>query len=196
MAKIQHGVQRDIFFEGGPKKAKIFGGVKFQHFGPPLRPKKVLLTAEKLGRPNIDENFGWGKTRTSERGWPKKGQNSIWGKPDIFKRTKKPKFNMGQNRTSLKLPIANLGPKPLLPTIFVLLLCRQPWLHTTARELLMCTFEGSGASNTTKIPREDTQERQKEQKWVRERSPNQQPQHHLFDRFWRIVGCFNGLCST
>ena len=30
-------------------------------------------------------------------------------------------------------------------------------LHTTARELQTCTFEGSGASNTTKIPREDTQ---------------------------------------
>ena len=30
-------------------------------------------------------------------------------------------------------------------------------LHTTARELQTRTFEGSGASNTTKIPREDTQ---------------------------------------
>ena len=28
---------------------KIFGGVKFQHFGPPLWPKTVLLTAEKVG---------------------------------------------------------------------------------------------------------------------------------------------------
>ena len=33
----------------GPKMAKILGGVKFQHFWPPLRPKKVLLTAEKVG---------------------------------------------------------------------------------------------------------------------------------------------------
>ena len=29
--------------------AKISGGVKIQDFGPPLRPKKVLLTAEKVG---------------------------------------------------------------------------------------------------------------------------------------------------
>ena len=32
-----------------------------------------------------------------------------------------------------------------------------PGLHTTARELQTCTFEGPGASNTTKIQREDTQ---------------------------------------
>ena len=32
-----------------------------------------------------------------------------------------------------------------------------PGLHMTARELQTRTFEGSGASNTTKIPREDTQ---------------------------------------
>ena len=37
-----------------------------------------------------------------------------------------------------------------------------PGVHTTTRELQTCTFEGSGASNTTKFPREDTQrERQK-----------------------------------
>ena len=36
----QQGDQR-----GGPKMA----GVKFQHFGPPLRPKKMLLTTEKVG---------------------------------------------------------------------------------------------------------------------------------------------------
>ena len=29
--------------------------------------------------------------------------------------------------------------------------------HTTARELQTCTFQGPGASNTTKIQREDTQ---------------------------------------
>ena len=33
----------------------------------------------------------------------------------------------------------------------------SPGLHTTTRELQTRTFEGSGASNTTKIPREDTQ---------------------------------------
>ena len=27
---------------GGPKMAKILGGVKFQHFGPPLRSKKCF----------------------------------------------------------------------------------------------------------------------------------------------------------
>ena len=27
---------------GGPKMAKILGGVKFQHVGPPLRPKKCF----------------------------------------------------------------------------------------------------------------------------------------------------------
>ena len=46
MAKIQHGVKPDIF---GPKMAKILGGVKVQHFGPLLRPKKVLLSVEKVG---------------------------------------------------------------------------------------------------------------------------------------------------
>ena len=42
-------------------------------------------------------------------------------------------------------------------------------LHTTARELQTCTFQGPGASNTTKIPRKDPQEREKERKWRRER---------------------------
>ena len=32
--------------------------------------------------------------------------------------------------------------------------------HTTAREFQTCTFEGPGASNTTKIPRKDPQERE------------------------------------
>ena len=36
-----------------------------------------------------------------------------------------------------------------------------PGLHTTARELQTCTFQGPGASNTTKIPRKDPQEREK-----------------------------------
>ena len=39
-----------------------------------------------------------------------------------------------------------------------------PGLHTTARELQTCTFEGPGASNTTKIPRERPKEREKRMK--------------------------------
>ena len=74
MAKIQYGVKPDIL-EGGPKMAKILGGVNFQHFGPPLRPKKCFKQLKKWGRPKIDENFGWSKTRKSLRGRPKKGQN-------------------------------------------------------------------------------------------------------------------------
>ena len=65
---------------GGPKMAKILGGVKFQHFGPPLWPKKCFKQLKKWCRPKIDEKIGWGKTRKSLRGRPKKGQNSIWGK--------------------------------------------------------------------------------------------------------------------
>ena len=38
---------------------------------------------------------------------------------------------------------------------------RRSGLHTTARELQTCTFERPGASNTTKIPRKDTQERKR-----------------------------------
>ena len=69
--------------------AKNLGGVKFQHFGPPLWPKKVLLTAEKVGfGPKLTKKSGGVKTRISLRERPKKGQNSIWGK----------------TRTSLKLP--------------------------------------------------------------------------------------------
>ena len=41
-------------------------------------------------------------------------------------------------------------------------------LHTTARELQTCTFQGPGTSNTTKIPRKDTQERKKERNLRRE----------------------------
>ena len=37
----------------------------------------------------------------------------------------------------------------------------SPGFHTTTRELQTCTFEGPGASNTTKIQQEDTRERQK-----------------------------------
>ena len=45
-----------------------------------------------------------------------------------------------------------------------------PGLHTTARELQTCTIEGPNASNTTKIPREDTpREGRKERILWRER---------------------------
>ena len=36
--------------------------------------------------------------------------------------------------------------------------------HTTARELKTCTFEGAGALNTTKMPREDPQTERKRMK--------------------------------
>ena len=39
-----------------------------------------------------------------------------------------------------------------------------PGFHTTARELQTCTFKGPAASNTTKIPREDTQREKKSEK--------------------------------
>ena len=42
--------------EGGPKMAKISGGVKNQDFGPPLRPK-MLLTAKKVGSAQKWSNF-------------------------------------------------------------------------------------------------------------------------------------------
>ena len=44
-----------------------------------------------------------------------------------------------------------------------------PGFHTTTRELQTRTSEGPGASNTTKIPREDPPVREKERKWERER---------------------------
>ena len=37
-----------------------------------------------------------------------------------------------------------------------------PGLHTTTGELQTCTFQGPGASNTTKIPRKDPQERERQ----------------------------------
>ena len=43
-----------------------------------------------------------------------------------------------------------------------------PGLHTTARELQTCTYQGPGASNTTKIPRKDPQEREERKKIVAE----------------------------
>ena len=51
--------------EGGKKMAKILGDVKFEHFGPSLRPKKCFQQLTKWGQ--IDEKLEW-------------GQNSIWGK--------------------------------------------------------------------------------------------------------------------
>ena len=46
-------------------------------------------------------------------------------------------------------------------------------LHTTARQLQTCTFEGPGASNTTKISREHlSRERQKKRKCELERESN------------------------
>ena len=51
----------------------------------------------------------------------------------------------------------NWGPEDLDPSV------GPPGFHTTARELQTCTFDVPGATNTTKIPREDTQrEREKE----------------------------------
>ena len=47
------------------------------------------------------------------------------------------------------------------PIIFAL---GSPGLHTTARELLTCTFQGPGASNTTKIPRKDLPRRGKKER--------------------------------
>ena len=44
-----------------------------------------------------------------------------------------------------------------------------PGPHTTTRELQTRTFTGSGASNTTKIPRQDTQRDTKRAKSWRER---------------------------
>ena len=41
-----------------------------------------------------------------------------------------------------------------------------PGLHTTVRELQTCTFERPGASNTTKIPREDPQRGKKRTNFV------------------------------
>ena len=41
-----------------------------------------------------------------------------------------------------------------------------PGLHTTARELQTRTFDGAGASNTTKIPRQDPKEREERKKIV------------------------------
>ena len=86
MAKIHHGVKPDIF-KTAPKMAKVLGGVKFQHLGLPLRPKKCFSQMKKGGRPKIDENFGWCETRISSRVRPKK----------------RPKLTVGCNRTSLKL---------------------------------------------------------------------------------------------
>ena len=67
--------------------AKILGGVKFQHFGPPLWPKKCFKQLKKWGRPKIEEKIGWSKTRISLRRRPKKAKIQYGVKPDIFKIT-------------------------------------------------------------------------------------------------------------
>ena len=41
---------------------------------------------------------------------------------------------------------------------------KPPGLHTTTRELRTCTFQGPGASNTTKIQRKDPQEMERRMK--------------------------------
>ena len=61
--------------------AKILGWGKISTFWACSSAKKVLLTAEKVGSgPILTKISGGVKTRTSLRGRPKKGQNSIWGK--------------------------------------------------------------------------------------------------------------------
>ena len=58
---------------------------------------------------------------------------------------------LGWENLSLSRPnFRSFSPKPRR-------LRGPPGFHTTAGELQTCTFEGSGASNTTKIRREDTQ---------------------------------------
>ena len=44
-----------------------------------------------------------------------------------------------------------------------------PGFHTTTRELQTCTFQGPGASNTTKIPRKDPEKRGERKKIVTEK---------------------------
>ena len=85
------------------------------------------------------------------------GQNRLWPKPTLAKPT--------LAKSSLICCVV------VLCVVCVCVLCGvgacftvswsadsgPPRLHTTTRELQMCTFERPGASNTTKIPREDTQ---------------------------------------
>ena len=47
--------------------------------------------------------------------------------------------------------------------------CETPGSLTTARELQTCTFQGPGASNTTKIPRKDPKRVKEERKLWRRR---------------------------
>ena len=61
MAKISGGVKPDIF-KRRPKNGQNFGWGKKSRFRASSSDKKVLLTAEKWGRPKIDEKIGWGKT--------------------------------------------------------------------------------------------------------------------------------------
>ena len=56
--------------------------------------------------------------------------------------------------------------------------CGPRGFHTTAQELRTCTFQGCGASNTTKIPREHSQRRRKREFWAHLRGHPSGP--HLF----------------
>ena len=59
-----------------------------------------------------------------------------------------------------------------------------PGLHTTTRELQMCTFQGPGASNTIKIPRKDPKREKKERKLWREREKKREILGFLAPPFW------------
>ena len=79
LAKINHGVKPDII-KRAAQKANIFGGVKFQHFGPFLRPKKVLLTAEKVVGPKLTKISGGVKHGWAAQKKPKfkRGKTVCW----------------------------------------------------------------------------------------------------------------------
>ena len=64
--------------ESGPKMAKMLGGVNFQHFGPPLRPKKCFQQQKNGVGPQLTNISGGVKHGHLLRRRPKK----------------RPKFNM------------------------------------------------------------------------------------------------------
>ena len=75
------------------------------------------------------------------------------------KRRRKGFIHKWQNNQSESLWRTPFPPSPptLLTVDFLPLVSGPPGFHTTTRELQTCTFERPDASNTTKIPREDTQ---------------------------------------
>ena len=77
---------KDIF-ERAAQKWPISGGVKIQDCGPPLRPKKVRLTAEKVGfGPKLAKISGGVKPGHLEVGRGQKMAKIQYEvKPDIFK---------------------------------------------------------------------------------------------------------------